>query len=152
MSSRTQGGEGKCIVAEVGYREEGMEDSLYVRMQAMIDVRKKALENIDKAQTRQKIYYDAKHSKDKSRCKVGALVLIKNARMLTCKGYKLEPNWTGPYQIAEVVGRGTFRLCHQDDNTKLLSTLYNMTRLKIYHKHEFDVERDNNVSIVICIL
>ena len=65
---------------------------------------------------------------------------------------KLEPNWTGPYQIAEVVGRGTFRLCHQDDNTKLLSSLYNITRLKIYHKHEFDVERDNNVSIVICIL
>ena len=149
MSSKRRG---KCIVAEVGYREEGLEDSLYVRTQVMIDIRKKALENIEEAQTRQKRYYDAKHSKDKSCYKVGALVLVKNARKLTRKGSKLEPNWTGPYQIAEVVGRGTFRLCHQDDNTKLLSTLYNMTRLKIYHKREYDVERDNNVSIVICIL
>ena len=35
-------------------------------------------------------------------------------------------NWTGPNQIDEVVGRGTFQLCHHDDNSKLLSTLYNM--------------------------
>ena len=34
-----QRGEEKCIVAEVGYREEGLEDSLYVRTQAMIDIR-----------------------------------------------------------------------------------------------------------------
>ena len=114
----------KFIVAEVGDKEEGLEESLYVRTQAMIDIRKKALENIEVAQTRQKRYYDAKHSKDKSCYKVGALVLVKNARKLTRKGSKLEPNWTGPYQIAEVVGRGTFRLCHQDDNSKVLSTIY----------------------------
>ena len=73
MSSKRRG---KCIVAEVGYREEGLEDSLYVRTQAMIDIRKKALENIEEAKTRQKRYYDAKHSKDKSCYKVGALVLL----------------------------------------------------------------------------
>ena len=49
-----QRGEEKCIVAEVGYREEGLEDSLYVRTQVMIDIWKKALENIEEAQTRPK--------------------------------------------------------------------------------------------------
>ena len=49
-----QRGEEKCIVAEVRYKEKGLEDSLYVQTQAMIDIRKKALENIEEAQTRKK--------------------------------------------------------------------------------------------------
>ena len=50
----------KCIVADVGDKKEGLEDSLYVRMQVMIDIRKKALENIKVAQTRKKRYYESK--------------------------------------------------------------------------------------------
>ena len=41
----------------------------------MIEVRKKALENIQSAQERQKKYYDAKHCKDKEQYEVGAPVL-----------------------------------------------------------------------------
>lgn len=44
---------------------------------AMITLRKKALENICVAQKKQKTYYDAKHSKDSDKYKVGTLVLKK---------------------------------------------------------------------------
>ena len=36
-------------------------------MAKMVDIRKKALANIDIAQQQQKIYYDAKHCKDKEK-------------------------------------------------------------------------------------
>ncbi len=40
----------------------------------MITIRKRALENIQAAQERQKGYYDAKHGKDKKLYRVGELV------------------------------------------------------------------------------
>jgi transposase InsO family protein len=101
-------------------------------IQKMIEIRKRALLNIEVAQERQKKYYNSKHSKDQPKFKVGALVLLKNSRKLSRKGSKLEPNWTGPYKIHEVMGKGTFRLSNQKN--KVLATLYNMTRLKLYHE------------------
>ena len=49
----------------------------------MIEVRRKALENIQCAQERQKRYYDAKHCKDKEQYKVGAEVLLLNSKKLS---------------------------------------------------------------------
>ena len=57
-------------------------------------------------------------------------MLLKNARKLTRKGARLQPKyWTGPYKISEVVGKGTVRLCDQSNSSKVLSSLYNITRL-----------------------
>ena len=56
----------------------------------MDDVQRKALENIQSAQERQKKYYDAKHCKDKEPYKVGAAVLLLNSKKLSKKGSKLE--------------------------------------------------------------
>lgn len=103
---------------------------------AMITVRKKALENIGVAQKKQKAYYDAKHCKDRNMYKEGTLVLLKNSRKLSRKGSKLEPNWTGPYRISEVAGKGTFKLCDPNDHKKIMRSLYNMTRQKLYQKRE----------------
>ena len=90
----------------------GLKDTtLDERTERMILFRKKALENIGREQERQKQHYDGKHSQNKANYKVGALVLLKNARKLTRKGARLQPNWTGPYKISEVVGKGTVRLC-----------------------------------------
>ena len=61
----------------------------------MIKIRRRALENIQAAQERQKGYYDAKHGKDKSKYQVGELVLVKNSKKLSRKGSKMEPNWHG---------------------------------------------------------
>ena len=56
----------------------------------MVDVRKKALENIRKAQGRQKVYYDRIYCKDRELYEVGTLVLLKNGKKLTKKG----PRWS----------------------------------------------------------
>ena len=93
----------------------------------MITIRRRALENIQAAQERQKGYYDAKHGKDKSKYRVGELVLVKNSKKLSRKGSKMEPNWHGPYRIHEVLGKGTFKLCNVDDSNKVLAQIYNMT-------------------------
>ena len=113
-------------------------------LQKMIEIHKRALLNIEVAQKRQKKYYNAKHSKDKQKVKVGAFVLVKNSRKLSRKGSKLEQNWMGPYKIDEVVGKGTFRL---SDKTKVLASLYNMTRLKLYHERNPGAEVSNSACI-----
>ena len=102
--------------------------------QTMVSIHKKALQNIKVAQGRQKKYYDLKHCTDRGKYKVGALVLLKNSKKLSRKGSKLEPNWTGPYCIHEVVGKGLYRLRSSTNSTRVLSRKYNITRLKLYKK------------------
>lgn len=102
----------------------------------MIDVRKQALANIEFAQERQKRNYDKKHGKDKKNFEVGALVLLKNSKKLSRKGSKLEPNWTGPYKIHEVNGKGTYRLCTTKSPERILTSIYNISRLKLYHERK----------------
>ena len=101
----------------------------------MIEVRRKALQNIQCAQERQKKYYDAKHCKDKEQYKVGAEVLLLNSKKLSRKGSKLEPTWIGPYSIHEVLPKGTYRLLNLESG-KVLGQKINMTRLKLYHEGE----------------
>jgi hypothetical protein len=107
----------------------------------MIGVRRKALDNIGIAQERQKFYYDAKHCKDKDKYVVGAAVLLKNSKKLSRKGSKMEPNWTGPYHIHEATGKNTYKLCRfkGTNKEKVLKTLVNVTRLKLYHCTEQEV-------------
>ena len=48
----------------------------------------KIYKNIQKAQCRQKVYYDAAYNIDKGQYKVGAVVLLRNSKKLTKKGLK----------------------------------------------------------------
>lgn len=112
----------------------------------MIAIRKRALGNIQNAQGRQKKYYDAKHCKDKEMYKVGTLVLLKNSKKLSRKGSKLEPNWTGPYRINEVLKKGTFRLCSANNTSNVLSSTYNMARLKLYFLSEHSDSKQNSFA------
>ncbi|KAL5487243.1 hypothetical protein EMCRGX_G019822 [Ephydatia muelleri] len=106
-------------------------------IKTMVDVRKKALENIMKAQGRQKVYYDQVHCKDgREKYKVGTLVLLKNSKKLSKKGSKMEPNWTGPYLIHEVLSKGTYRLSKPNPPFQVLAQKYNMTRLKIFYQKD----------------
>ncbi len=74
-------------------------------MKKMIDVRKKALININLAQARQKKNYDAK---DIKKYKVGTLVLLRNSKKLSRNGSKMEQNWLGPYRILEIGKKNTY--------------------------------------------
>ena len=122
------------------------EDELPNFAQTMIAIRKRALGNIQNAQGRQKKYYDAKHCKDKEMYKVGTLVLLKNSKKLSRKGSKLEPNWTGPYRINEVLKKGTFRLCSANNTSNVLSSTYNMARLKLYFLSEHSDSKQNSFA------
>ena len=104
-----------------------------IEMQAMINVQQKALQNIQKAQCRQKVYYDTAHNIDKGQYKVGAVVLLRNK---TKKGSKMETNWIGPYFVHEVLSKGTCRLSSKVKKpNKVLAQKFNISCLKQYHQN-----------------
>ena len=84
-------------------------------------------------QCRQNVYYDQVR-KDREKYKVRTLVLINNSKKLSKKGSKMQPNWTGPYLIHEVLSKGTYRLSKPNPPFQVLAQKYNMTRLKIFYQ------------------
>lgn len=102
------------------------------QLQQVVEVRRRALMNIEAAQKKQKEYYNTKHSKDKSLYKVGTLVLLRNSRKDLKKGMELHPNWTRTYFIHEVLSKGTVRLQEQKNSQKVLAEQINVTWLKLY--------------------
>ena len=112
-------------------------------------MRKNALQNIQKAQERQKKAYNAKHCSENQLFKVGIQVLIRNSKKLSRKGSKMEPNWTGPYKICQILKKNTFCLCYVNDCNKKLKQVYNMTRLKIYYPISENMVLNNIVEKVI---
>lgn len=65
--------------------------------------------NIQKAQQKQKEYYDRKHST--TLCfKKGSVVLKKDFLRKKRRGGKLDYRWQGPYVIIASLGKGLFRL------------------------------------------
>ena len=75
-------------------------------VEKLIELRKKldteVKGNVCEAQKRQKKQYDIKHQQ--GYFKVGQSVLMKNMKKLSKKGDRMDPNWTGPYGVAECVG------------------------------------------------
>ncbi len=65
--------------------------------------------NIDKAQAKQKEYYDQKHGAA-SCFGVGSVVLKKDFRRKKRRGRKLDYRWLGPYTITESLGKSLFQL------------------------------------------
>ena len=93
-------------------------------------VKAQAIQNIEKAQERQKKSYDAKHQPLK--LKEGDTVLLKNLRNEARKGGKLERTWSGPYTISKLLPKGLHKL-RKEDGTEL-KTSVNSSRLKIYYQ------------------
>ena len=112
-------------VSNVEFQPEVM-DSLQTQREA---IKKKVSMNIHAAQSRQKAAYDKRHtSKDPP---IGALVYIKNTRRIHQMGSKLEPRWTGPYRVVQLLGKGRIRLVHAASKRKLKNT-YHMSNLKVF--------------------
>ena len=88
--------------------------------------------NVGDAQKKQKKYYDAKHQQ--GTYEVGSLVLVKNMRKLTRKGGKMDPNWTGPYEVVECVGSNNYRLRRRNGKQMILKSLFNSDRLKDFNE------------------
>lgn len=66
-------------------------------------------DNINKAQAKQKKYYDEKHGAV-SCFNVGSVVLKKDFRRTKRKGGKMDYRWQGPYKITTSLGKGLFKL------------------------------------------
>ena len=73
--------------------------------------------------------YDKRHtSKDPP---IGARVYIKNTRHIHRMGSRLEPRWTGPYRVLQLLGIGRVRLVHDASKRKLKNT-YHTSNLKVF--------------------
>ena len=90
----------------------------------------KVASNIENAQTKQKLYYDSKHTK--AEFQLGNEVLRRNMRKLSRKGGKLDNEWTGPYTITEVCGKGLYSL--KNAHGKVIKKKYNGIQLKKYEE------------------
>ena len=99
----------------------------FIELRKEIDTKVK--NNVTAAQARQKLHYDARHQQGSY--KVGELVLLKNMKKLSKKGDKMAPNWFGPYEIAECVGKTNYRLKRKG---KILKLLFCSTRLKDFNE------------------
>ena len=121
---------------------------LEVKVQRMLSLQKqlhdKARSNIEKAQARHKQQYDAKHNTNTT-IKVGDRVLVKSMKNVGRKGGKLEPLFPGgPYEVAEDLGKGRFRL--KDADGKVLKTAMNVHRLKIWNNPDECSLKEDDVS------
>lgn len=92
------------------------DEKVRLMMSIRNQVKAQAIQNIEKAQERQKKSYDAKHQPIKF--KESDTVLLKNLRNEARKGGKLERVWSGPYTISKVLPKGLHKL-RKEDGTDL---------------------------------
>ncbi|PFX30308.1 Retrovirus-related Pol polyprotein [Stylophora pistillata] len=92
------------------------DEKVRLMMSMRNQVKAQAIQNIEKAQERQKKSYDAKHQPLKF--KEGDTVLLKNIRNEARKGGKLERAWSGPYTISKVLPKSLHKLRKEDEPTK----------------------------------
>ena len=118
------------VVADPTHEELSTYAEKLVDLRKRVDMEVKA--NVSEAQKRQKKQYDAKHQQ--SLFEVGQIFLVKNMKKLSKKGDKMEPNWTGPYEIAECIGNNNYRLRRRTRSKELLKSMFNSTRLKLFNE------------------
>ena len=117
-------------VADPTYEDLSTYAEKLVDLRKKVDMEVKA--NVSEAQKRQKKQYDAKHQQ--ALFEVGQVVLVKNMKKMSKKGDKMEPNWTGPYEVAECVGNNNYRLRRRTGSKDLLKSMFNSTRLKLFNE------------------
>ena len=93
----------------------------------------KVKENIQKAQTKQKKIYDARHKQPTFQ--VGDKVWQYNSRKQTRQGGKLEFNWDGAYEITEQTTRGTYKL--KNKSGMILRQAVSSINLKAFNKVKY---------------
>ena len=113
------------------------EESIAKKIEIMTAIRNKMLskvtKNINKAQTRQKAGYDKRRQKaQKKEFSVGDLVLLKNLVREDRKGGKFTERRTGPYSIAKVCGKNTYKLLNKDKEP--IKKIANSKNLIVYNQ------------------
>src|SRR6266542_3810735 len=96
-------------------------------------IKKKALENIEKSQSNQKKYHDRK-IKRKSNLNIGDKVLLYDAAKAKQWSGKLEEKWKGPYLIYDKLLNGSYKF--KDFKGNIFKTPVNGEILKRYHNRQ----------------
>lgn len=117
--------------------EEAVARRMLLVSNALTKTREEGLENLCKAQQKQKKQYDIKHQG--TFYDVEDLVLKYDRRRETRQGDKLQPRYTGPFQIAECCGKGVYKLMDAKTGKKL-SRSVNSRDLK-----RFNTETDSKL-------
>jgi len=94
--------------------------------------------NLKKAQEQQKKQYDLKHVGPFY--SIGDQVIRKTMRRETRQGDKLIARWNGPFEIAETLGKGSYRI--KKPNGEILKQRIASTRLKRFHPAEAEESDD----------
>ena len=92
--------------------------------------REVALQNISKAQEKQKEYYD--QNKKQQEFQIGQKVLMKNMKAQNWHHNKFGEEWLGPFYIHDVFDKGAYKLRNMDG--KLLKNPYNGDHLKLFRQ------------------
>lgn len=128
--------------------EEALRQRVADLAQSLSTRREDAKDNIAAAQAKQKERYDIKHAEPTY--VVGDKVLRYNRRRDTRMGDRLTPRFTGPYDVVEVLGRGTYRLQLGD---KVLKQAVNAVNIKRWFEEttlaEAHASDKNEISPVI---
>ena len=101
-----------------------------------------ASDNIQKAQKKQKEFYDKKH--EVPTLSVGSKVLLENTAQLQRKGGKMDPRWLGPYVVHGYLGKGVYKLA--TPSGKILKKTANVSRLKCYTERVSSMKTDGEAD------
>ncbi|CAG8737266.1 20894_t:CDS:1, partial [Gigaspora rosea] len=89
-----------------------MQDYLFRRVESLLgnlaNARNQAQGNIRKTQGKQKAHHDQKYRIETYQ--IGDKVILHETSLSTSYSSKLEPSFTGPYNIHEVCGNGSYKL------------------------------------------
>src|SRR6266508_5765641 len=99
----------------------------------LTQIKKKAIENIEKSQSNQKKYHDRK-IKRKSNLNIGDKVLLYNAAKAKQWSRKLKEKWKGPYLIHDKLLNRSYKL--KDFKGNIFKTPVNGEILKGYHSKQ----------------
>ena len=97
------------------YLDNAVEEDEEVFAEVVSERLKTVKQNVEKAQEKQKKYYDSKHGAGAS-FKLNAVVLKKDFLRSKRKGGKLDPKWLGPYRISKLLGKGLYSLTHSQND------------------------------------
>lgn len=134
---------------ETGNDEQDFEEFIDNMLDVVESIKETATKNIAKAQTKQKEYFDKRHSTEVNmicmQCgilllflnlqelKPGTKVLVENTYQKQRKGGKWEDLYKGPYVIHNSLGKGVYTLKKMDGT--VLKSKHNINRLKVTLPH-----------------
>ncbi|RVE71041.1 hypothetical protein OJAV_G00070140 [Oryzias javanicus] len=114
-ATKEEGDDDKGVVVQ-----EETEEHLEAKIADVVDLHAKIYQNITLAQERQKREYETRKKRNVKSFvfKVGDEVLKANKRKEGRKGGRLEENWSGPYMIASISGKGVTTLSKKGTQLK----------------------------------